>query len=64
MTSMDRFLVGMLLPVTNVAYYAMPYEIVTKLQLIPTAVTGVLFPAFSTSLRVKSDSLIIFRLPL
>ena len=50
MTSMDRFLVGMLLPVTNVGYYAIPYEIVTKLQLIPTAVTGVLFPAFSTSL--------------
>lgn len=50
MASMDRFLVGMFLPLTNVAYYATPYEIVTKLQVIPAAVTGVLFPAFSSSL--------------
>jgi O-antigen/teichoic acid export membrane protein len=50
MTSVDRFLVGIFLPVTNVAYYATPFEIVTKLQVIPAAVTAVLFPAFSNSL--------------
>jgi len=50
MVSMDRFLVGMFLSVTSVAYYATPYEIVTKLQVFPNAVTGVLFPAFSNSL--------------
>jgi O-antigen/teichoic acid export membrane protein len=50
MTSMDRLLVGMFLPVSHVAYYATPYEIVTKLQMIPAAVTGVLFPAFSNTL--------------
>jgi O-antigen/teichoic acid export membrane protein len=33
-----------------VAYYATPYEMVTKLWLVPTAVIGVLFPAFATSM--------------
>lgn len=50
MVSIDRFLIGMLLSVTEVAYYATPFEIVTKLQVIPSALTGVLFPAFSNSL--------------
>src|SRR5205085_6969873 len=50
MVSMDRFLVGMFLSVTSVAYYATPYEVVTKLQVFPNAVTGVLFPAFSSAL--------------
>ena len=34
---------------TAVAYYATPYEVVTKLLLLPAAVTGVVFPAFSAS---------------
>jgi O-antigen/teichoic acid export membrane protein len=50
MVSMDRFLIGMLVSVSNVAYYATPYEIATKLQVIPSALTGVLFPAFSSTL--------------
>jgi len=49
MVTMDRFLIGALLSVGAVAYYATPYEVVTKLWLIPTAVLGVMFPAFSTS---------------
>jgi O-antigen/teichoic acid export membrane protein len=50
MVSIDRFLIGMFLSVTEVAYYATPYEIVTKLQIIPSALAGVLFPAFSHTL--------------
>jgi O-antigen/teichoic acid export membrane protein len=50
MVSMDRFLIGILLSVTQVAYYATPAEIIAKLQVIPAAITGVLFPAFSSSL--------------
>jgi O-antigen/teichoic acid export membrane protein len=46
----DRFLVGALLSATAVAYYATPMEVVTKLLLIPAALVGVLFPAFSTLL--------------
>jgi O-antigen/teichoic acid export membrane protein len=49
MTYMDRFLISALISVTAVAYYATPYEIVTKLWIIPTALVTVLFPAFSTS---------------
>jgi O-antigen/teichoic acid export membrane protein len=44
----DRFMIGSLLSMTAVAYYATPYEVVTKLLIVPTALVGVLFPAFST----------------
>jgi O-antigen/teichoic acid export membrane protein len=50
MAYLDRFLVGMLLSLTAVAYYATPYEVATKLGILPTAIVGVLFPAFSTAL--------------
>jgi len=50
MVSIDRFLIGTFLSVAEVAYYATPYEIVTKLQVFPSALTGVLFPAFSHTL--------------
>jgi O-antigen/teichoic acid export membrane protein len=50
MVSLDRILIGMFLSVAEMAYYATPYEIVTKLQIIPSALTGVLFPAFSNTL--------------
>jgi O-antigen/teichoic acid export membrane protein len=49
MVYLDRFLIGAVLSVSAVAYYATPYEVVTKLWIIPVAVVGVLFPAFSTS---------------
>ena len=49
MTYMDRFLIGALISVTAVAYYATPYEVVTKLWIISGAIVGVLFPAFSTT---------------
>ncbi|MGH9662784.1 MAG: flippase [Bryobacteraceae bacterium] len=50
MVSLDRFLVGALASAASVAYYATPFEIVTKLQVVPSAIVGVLFPAFSASL--------------
>jgi O-antigen/teichoic acid export membrane protein len=49
MVTLDRFLIGGLLSTTAVAYYATPYEVVTKLWLIPGALMGVMFPAFSAS---------------
>lgn len=49
MVTWDRFLIGALLSVTAVAYYATPYEAVTKLWLIPIAIVSVLFPAFAVS---------------
>lgn len=53
MVYMDRFLIGSVVSITAVAYYVTPYEVVTKLWLLPGALVGVLFPAFSIS--VGSD---------
>jgi O-antigen/teichoic acid export membrane protein len=50
MEYLDRFLVGMLLSLTAVAYYATPHDVVTKLIILPGAIMSVLFPAFSTAL--------------
>jgi O-antigen/teichoic acid export membrane protein len=47
MVSMDRFVIGALASMAAVAYYATPYEVVTKVLLIPGALVGVMFPAFS-----------------
>lgn len=49
MVTLDRFVIAALISVTAVAYYATPYELVTKLLLLPTALVGVMFPAFSVS---------------
>ncbi|MHB8486140.1 MAG: flippase [Candidatus Acidiferrales bacterium] len=49
MLSVDRFLIGALLSVTAVAYYATSYELVARLFAVSAALGGVMFPAFSTS---------------
>lgn len=51
MDYLDRFFIGALLSVAAVAYYATPYDIVTRLWIIPVALTGVLFPAFASTLE-------------
>ncbi len=45
----DRFLIGILISATAISYYAVSYEIVSKLLLISGALVGVLFPVFSGS---------------
>jgi O-antigen/teichoic acid export membrane protein len=47
--SLDRFLIAGMASAAVVAYYTAPYEAVTKLWLIPGALTGVLFPAFAAA---------------
>jgi O-antigen/teichoic acid export membrane protein len=49
MVNFDRFVVGGLLSVSAVAYYATPYDMVMKLLLVPSALLGVLFPAFAAT---------------
>lgn len=49
MSYFDRFIIGALISMSAVAFYVTPYEAVTKLWLIPGALMGVLFPAFSSS---------------
>jgi O-antigen/teichoic acid export membrane protein len=47
MSYVDRFVVGMLVSSNAVAYYATPQEIVSKMGIIPGALTAALFPRFS-----------------
>jgi len=49
MSYLDRFFIGAMISVTAVAYYVTPYEVISKLMLIPISVVGVLFPAFALS---------------
>ena len=43
----DRFVIGAIMSMAYVAYYATPFEVVTKVLLISSAIATVLFPAFS-----------------
>lgn len=61
MVYMDRFIIGALVTVASVAYYTTPYEVVTKLWLIPGALVGVLFPAFATSIvQNKKSTMLLY----
>jgi len=55
MVYMDRFLIGTLISVSAVGFYTAPFEVVTRFSVIPGAVTGVLFPAFATSLALDPE---------
>jgi O-antigen/teichoic acid export membrane protein len=50
MVYLDRFFIGALISMAAVAYYVTPFEMVTKLLLVPISLAGVLFPAFTTTL--------------
>lgn len=49
----DRFLIAMLVGATALAYYSAPFEVVSKLIMIPTVLTAVLFPLLS---RMQSEN--------
>ena len=49
MVYVDRFLLGALVSVAAVGYYAVPFEVVTRLLVIPAALVAVLFPALSVA---------------
>jgi O-antigen/teichoic acid export membrane protein len=50
----DRFMIGALLSMAAVTYYATPYDVVIRVAMIPMAICGVLFPVFSGSGNVQS----------
>lgn len=61
MVTMDRFLIGSMVSLTAVAYYATPFDVVTRLLIIPDALATVVFPAFAaTYKRDSSHSSILF----
>jgi len=57
MVTFDRFVIGAMLSVAAVAYYAVPSELVIRLLWIPLALIGVMFPAFSTTHSGQRDRL-------
>lgn len=50
MVYFDRFLIGAMISVTAVAYYVTPYEVISRIQLLPQAIMGVLFPALAAAI--------------
>lgn len=58
MSSFDRFFLGRLISIASVTYYAAPFDALTRTLILPGAVAGVLFPAFSTSHVRKPDQLL------
>lgn len=53
MTYTDRFLVGTVLTISAVTYYATPYDLVTKLGIIAPGIMSVLFPVLIASLTLR-----------
>lgn len=49
MSYLDRFFVGSTLSLSAVTFYTAPYDILTRIQLIPSSISNVLFPALTTS---------------
>lgn len=49
MTYLDRVLIGALLSLSAVTYYVTPYEVLSRLQVLPHAIMGVLFPAMAAA---------------
>ena len=49
MVYIDRFVIGIAISSAAITYYAVPYEIITRLWIVPTAVVAVLFPAVSAA---------------
>ena len=57
MTYLDRFIIGSVISVTAVAYYTAPYEMITKLWILPTSLTLTLFPSFGSVLTIEQANL-------
>lgn len=51
----DRFIIGSIVSATAVAYYATPHEMITKLWIIPGALTAVLFPSFAAQMAKRDE---------
>ncbi|MEW6333025.1 MAG: flippase [Thermodesulfobacteriota bacterium] len=60
MTYADRFMVGSILTMSAVAYYATPYDLVTKLGIIAPGVMGVLFPVLITSITLRQGNFWVY----
>ena len=55
MVYMDRFFLASSLYANDLAFYTTPYEFVTKLFIVPSALTGVLFPRMARDAQLKKN---------
>lgn len=55
--TIDRFLIGIVLGAQAVTHYTLPYQLVTKARVIPTSLSRVLFPKFSSEDVTDSHAL-------
>lgn len=55
MLYVDRFVVGTMLPLAAVSYYATSLDLVVRLMMVPLAISAVLFPAVATSYRTMPE---------
>lgn len=51
----DRFVIGAIASASAVAYYTTPQELVTKLWIMPGALTAVVFPAFAAQMARRDE---------
>jgi O-antigen/teichoic acid export membrane protein len=54
----DRFMIGSIITVSAVSYYAASFEVISRLMIVPGAIVGVLFPAFSAVIRSDPEKAI------
>ena len=50
---MDRFFIANIIAAIVVAYYTVPYDVITRMTIIPIAILGVMFPAFSSEYQTN-----------
>lgn len=55
MDAVDRFILAATVPLGLVAFYTAPYDIVTRMLLLPSALMGVLFPTLTRHLLVHPE---------
>jgi len=61
----DKFVIGYLLPVSQLTFYAVPHELVSRIRFLPTAITRAIFPLFSgTSAEQDSNRNMVFSISL
>lgn len=58
MTNADQFVIGALRTVSNIPFYAVPLNIISRTQIIPTTLTRTMFPMFSRLGKDKSEAIV------
>lgn len=60
LTIIDRFAIGALIGAAAVTFYAIPYQMMQRIVIVPTALTNALFPRLS-ALRSRDEALALSR---